>query len=615
VAIAGSAALGVIVLARLVFPNGSVNDDEAIYRLQAHTLAGGHLFPAAPNPPQAFVPWLSAVVGHHYVLKYTPVEAAWLAASHLLTGSYLPALMVTVVGLVVATWLLATELLGDRREALIAAALVAASPLVFVQSGLLLAYLTTLLLLVLFAWTCVKGVRGGGAGWFVAAGFTAGVAGAIRPYDAVIFALPFAIWAGIKLGWGKKALAAAGWVVLGGIGPLLAFLAYNDAATGSPFKLPFSLEDSHDTIGFGLRRLTPGEDFHHFGPIQGVYGMVVHLGALLLWVAGGPLLIALGWLAVRRGQLRGATVALAATAITVPLGYVYFWGPWNAGTLWGGIWLVGPFYFLPLVVVAAILGARGITVWAREHPKGLRRGVAALVLVTIVAAAPVIYDDARYSRQDGQIMQLIRSVPGRELIILPDNPGFLMFPHWNVGNLGQPDDRALFVAASGTAADFGLLQRFGDRAPYTLSFSGAFLPHRAHLGVQLNRLISVTRPTFDLRVQASTERLKKKKLALTVSTGGPRVECGRPDTAGGWWLHIGPAGDLTCQGSGPPIALPANPLGTIRLRYLPQSGARDQLDLPMQVSPGKITLLMPGPVAALLRKVVLPMTVTVANRP
>ncbi len=602
-------------MARLVFPNGSVNDDEAIYRLQAHTIAGGHLFPAAPNPPTAFVPWLAAIVGHHYVLKYTPVEAALLAASHVATGSYLPALILTTVALVVATWLLAVELLGNRKEALIAAALVAGSPLVIVQSGLLLAYLTTLVLLVLFVWTGVRGVRRRHPGWLVAAGLTIGVAGAIRPYDAVIFALPFVVWGIRELGWSRRALVAAAWVVVGGIGPLAAFLAYNDAATGSPLRLPFNLQDGHDTIGFGLRRLTPGEDFHHFGPIQGVHGVVVHIVAFLIWIAGGPLLIALGWLAVRRGRLRGPAVALAATAISLPLGYVYFWGPWNAGTIWGGIWLIGPFYLLPLVVVVAIVGARGMTVWAAEHPRAVRRGVAAMVVLTVLVTAPAIYDDARYSRQDGQITQLIRSVPGRSLIVLPDNPGFVMFPHWNVGNLGQPDDRVLFVAASGTVGDFTLFQQFGDRVPYLLYFSGAFLPHRAHLGVQLNHIVSVSRPAFDLRVEASAERLKKKKLALTVSTGGPRTDCGRPDATGGWWLHVDSTGALTCRGSGPAISLPADPTGTIRLRYLPQSGARDQLDLPMKVSNGTVTLLLPGPIAALLRNVTLPMTVTVASSP
>jgi 4-amino-4-deoxy-L-arabinose transferase-like glycosyltransferase len=604
-------AVATVVMARLVFPNGSVNDDEAIYRLQAHTIASGHLFPAAGNPPQAFVPWLAAIRGHHYVLKYTPVEAAWLAASHVLTGSYLPALVVTVVALVVATWLLALELLGNEKEALIAAALVATSPLVIVQSGLLLAYLTTLVLLVLFVWTLVRGVRRGRPGWLIGAGLSIGVAGAIRPYDAVIFAAPFAVWAVRELGWGRRILSAAGWVIVGGLGPLAAFLGYNDLATGSPTKLPFNLQDGHDTIGFGLRRLTPGEDFHHFGPIQGVHGVVVHLVAFLIWVAGGPLLIALAWLAVRRGRLQGPAVALAATAITLPLGYVYFWGPWNAGTIWGGIWLVGPFYLLPLVPVVAVLGARGITMWAAEHPKTVRRGLAAMVVLTIVVTAPVIYDDARYSRQDGQIVQLIRSVPGRTLIVLPDNPGFVMFPHSNVGNLGQPDDRALFVAQSGTASDFALFQQYGDRVPYLLYFSGAFLPHRAHLGVQLSNIAAVTQPQFELRVEASAERLKMKKLALTVTTGGSRIDCGPADAGGGWWLHVDPSGSIACHGAGPTISIPAGTKGTIGLRYLPKSGARDQLDLPMQVTPGAITLLMPGSVAALLRNVTLPMTVTV----
>jgi hypothetical protein len=76
-------------------------------------------------------------------------------------------------------------------------------------------------------------------------------------------------------------------------------------------------------------------------------------------------------------------------------------------------------------------------------------------------------------------------------------------------------------------------------------------------------------------------------------------------------LHVDPSGSIACHGAGPTISIPAGTKGTIGLRYLPKSGARDQLDLPMQVTPGAITLLMPGSVAALLRNVTLPMTVTV----
>ncbi|HWW53871.1 MAG TPA: glycosyltransferase family 39 protein, partial [Acidimicrobiales bacterium] len=283
---AGGSMAAAAVMALAVFPYGSVNDDEAIYRVQAHTLASGHLFPAAPDPAIAFRPWLAALVQHHYVLKYTPVEAAVLAASHLATGSYVPGLMATVAALVVATWLLASELLGDTREALLATALVACSPLVVIQSGLLLGYLTTLVLLELFAWAAIRGVRRGSGRWFVLSGLALGIAGAIRAYDAIIFAGPFLVWAAFRLG--RRALRPAAAFLLGGVGPLAGFLAYNKMATGSLFKLPFNLQDSHDTIGFGLRRLNPTEDLHHFGPIQGLAGVGAHLLFLLIWVAGGP---------------------------------------------------------------------------------------------------------------------------------------------------------------------------------------------------------------------------------------------------------------------------------------------------------------------------------------
>jgi hypothetical protein len=594
-------AIGAVVMAMAVFPYGSVNDDEAIYRLQAHTLASGHLFTAAPDPALAFRPWLAALVQHHYVLKYTPVEAAVLAASHLVTGSYVPGLAGTVVALVVATWLLALELLGNPLEALVATALVACSPLVVVQSGLLLGYLTTLVLLELFAWALVRGVRGASGWWFALSGLAVGVAGAIRAYDAVIFAAPFLLWAIASRG--RLAVRPAAWWLLGALGPLVGFLVYNDMATGSPLKLPFNLQDSHDTIGFGLRRLNPTEDLHHFGPLQGLAGVGAHLGFLLIWVAGGPILIGLAILAVRRGELRGPALALAATAVTVPAGYLIFWGPWNAATNWGGIRLIGPFYVLPLVVVAGILGARGMTIVGRAHPRWRHRGIAAMVVLTVAVTAPAVAADARYSRQDGEVAALARTVPGPVLVVLPAKPGFIMFPHYNLGQVGALGGPVVYAAASGTASDFDLLQHFSDRIPYYITFSGSFLPHRPHLGAQLHRMVQLHAPSIDLRAEASRDRLRNKKLALTVTAGGPVLVCGRPDRAGGWSIHVAPNGDVTCTGAAGPVVAAAGPDPSIRLKYSSKSGFEEEVDIPARVSAGNVTLLLPGPLAALLRQV------------
>src|SRR5664279_2571740 len=62
VAAAASAILA-CVLSVTVFSQLSVNNDEAVYLLQAKAMAGGHLFPQAGHPAASFTPWLGVSSG------------------------------------------------------------------------------------------------------------------------------------------------------------------------------------------------------------------------------------------------------------------------------------------------------------------------------------------------------------------------------------------------------------------------------------------------------------------------------------------------------------------------------------------------------------------------
>jgi hypothetical protein len=232
-----------------------------------------------------------------------------------------------------------------------------------------------------------------------------------------------------------------------------------------------------------------------------------------------------------------------------------------------------------------------------------------MVVLTVAVSAPAVAADARYSRQDGEVAALARVVPGPVLVLLPAKPGFIMFPHYNLGQVGALGGPVVYAAASGTARDFDLLQHFSDRIPYFITFSGSFLPHRPHLGAQLNRVVQVHGRSIDLRAQASPARLRNTKLALTVRAGGPALDCGRPDRAGGWSIHVAPNGDLTCTGAGSPVVAVAGADPSIRLKYSSKSGAEDEVDIPARVSAGNVTLLLPGPLAALLRQVTPALTV------
>src|SRR6202011_3089353 len=97
------------------------------------------------------------------------------------------------------TYGLAAAVLPDKWAAALAAVVIAASPLVVIQSGLLLAYLPTTVLLEAFIWALVCGLRLERPWILVVSGLALGLAAAARTYDAVLIALPLLAWAAASL--------------------------------------------------------------------------------------------------------------------------------------------------------------------------------------------------------------------------------------------------------------------------------------------------------------------------------------------------------------------------------------------------------------------------------
>ena len=193
----------------------------------------------------------------------------------------------------------------------------------------------------------------------------------------MLFLLPLAGW----LVWSER--RRLGWAVtrlaLGLVPALAALLAFDQAATGSPLTLPFSLLEPNDKLGFGARQLYPSDRPHSFGIVQGLLGVSATTSGCS--ASAGPraacVLVLLAVVAVvRRRVSTSGRAARSRRACCCCVGYLGFWGAWNAAELWGGTRYVGPFYVMSVLVPIVLLGARGLAdlVAARRPARSGRRG-------------------------------------------------------------------------------------------------------------------------------------------------------------------------------------------------------------------------------------------------
>lgn len=479
VALAVCAGLGAVVLRHTVFPLLSVNNDEGIYLLHARTLAAGRLFPAAPDPAQSYLPWLGTVVDGHYVLKYTPFVPAIYAVGLLLTGSIDLALAVIAAAAVVVTYLLGVELGGSRRVAALSATLLAFSPLTVIQSAMVLSYLPALILTQAAVLGVLRGRRRLRA-WPVALGGAAlGVAAAVRPYDVVLLLGPLAVWLAVTSVGRRWWLLR--WLLCGLAVPAVVVLVTNLAATGNPLRLPFALLEPDDRLGFGGRRLYPADGLHQFGLPDGLRSVGDHLWLMGGWACGGVVLAAAAIGAAVRRRLPAPAAMLGVGAVVFLIGYVGFWGAWNAAELWGGIRYVGPFYLVPVLIPLVHLGARGAAAGAAALlARGRRVGLAVLVpVVTAVAVltgfvfSGAVRDNLVLTDHDKDLRAMVAGLPGRPLVFVAASPAFLGHPSPVTANGPDLDGRQLYAIARGVD-DLTVAADHPDRPAYLLRLATAY---------------------------------------------------------------------------------------------------------------------------------------------
>jgi hypothetical protein len=590
--VAGSMAA---LLSRLVFPLLSIDNDDAINRLHADAIAHGHLFPPTLGLPNAIRPWLGAVSGDHFVLKYAPVVPGLIAGSERLTGGRTWYLALVAAAVAVVTHLLARELLADRRAALAATLLLCGSPLVVVQSGLLLSYLPTFLFLEAFALLLVRGVRGDRLLPIAGAGVMFGLAFFVRPYDAVLIGAPLGVWA-----FPIRRPRPAAWLAFGGAAllPLAGFLAFNAAATGSALRPPFSFLEPHDALGFGTRKLWGTDHPHHFGPAQGLNGVAQHLALLGLWASGGVVLVGAALAAAARRRVSGPAVAVVVTAVVLPVGYLVFWGPWNATVVWGGTRYLGPFYFLPVLLPLCLLAARSIVdLLDRRRALGVVL-CAAVTVASVAVTANAIRDNLGFTAQNRALVRLVDRPGKTDRLVLASMPTpFLMHPTPVLANRWDASGSVVYAVAGGDR-DVDVVSRFAGRTAYRLRFADRFDHPSTKLRARLEAVHLQRGERLSARV--ALRNGEHRRVGVSVSLGGiTRVYWLGSDASYDLDVSLA-AGEATVAGRTPDetrseakgrtlvIAMVTTHAGRSR----PATVAEDRI--PVRLSGGQLTMLVPS---------------------
>ena len=568
-ALAALVAVGTVVARHVLFPAFSWNRDEPVYLWHMEVLRSGRFTSTDGGFPQFFRPWLSGAEDGVLFSQYTLGWPLVLAAAATLLGTPAAALPIGAVLTVVGTYAFTREVTRDHRLALVAAAVMAACPIVAIQGGTYLGYLFTTGLGLLYAAALLSGLRRRRPLRIVVAGALLGWIFLTRPFDAVLWGLAVVGYVAFtrRSAW-RRLLGDALWLAAGLLPLVAAGLAYNAHVTGAPLEFPVTAVDPLDKYGFGIRRLMPSLGTLDYDLREAAFGSAKNGFWLPLFLTGSYLgvLVALGGLWLRRRDR--TTIVLLAIVALFPLGYFPFWGTSLSSSF---AKYTGPFYYLPLYAPLSILIATAL-LWAWDRRRVLGIGLLALlVLATLPAALSRFAVVRRQSEAQLPWKEASAAVEGPALVFLAEDEPYLMSINPYASNDPELEDELLFATDRG-AANLDLMEAMPDRTPVRQQASVSLFdlsprpnPLTPEITVTPLEVLRGEQVALDVR---ATNTTASSTVVASLVVGGEVVERRTLSTSSGrgavhetqWRVRVPGVGS---QGSDPSIALPDRRLGRI----------------------------------------------------
>jgi hypothetical protein len=365
------------VIALRAFPNSF---DEYTYVFEARTFAAGRLWNALPPVPDVFSPNIGILIKDGKWLAWYPPGWPVIIAGVKSLGvpEYLASPAVALL-LIFAFARLARELVGPSA-ALVGTVLFACC-LFFVFNGAsYFSHMPATLFSVLFVLCGVRFLETARILWALGAGAALGFLGIIRPYSAVLVAIPAAFEL-LRRG-GLRQYRRLPWFLLGSLPFLAGFLFYNDTTTGNPWvpTEAWALPKVH----MGLH---PVDEYGNpYTLLDTSVSAIIRFVELAQWTS--PLFCLLYAVAVlwKLGQ-RSLEFYDFVFPVFV-LGFLLFFG--HGGNRYGPRYYFEAYPFMVLTVISAA------TVWFPARPAASRQGAATAAIIGAMIMGLVSYPALAY---------------------------------------------------------------------------------------------------------------------------------------------------------------------------------------------------------------------------
>ena len=501
----------------LFFQNLSLNNDEAVYVLEAQMFGQGDVTLSDSAHGDAFRPWMSGRVGEdRLVLVQQPTLPALMALSETLFGTMRLALAAIAAAAVVAVYALTNALLRDLRIAVVAAACFVLSPLVMVQSAMFVSYVLAVSLAAASLAVLTRGLDRQTEGqpfrpWLIGAGLFEGALLCTRPLEGIILGGVIFAWTLLRSANVRIAIRSMMWVYVASTPLLITALVYNSFTTGDPFTFALWTIGGNDSFGFGPRAIAEHSQFVNVGVSEAWLALRVNLRAFPHWIVGGVVSVPVAlWGASRLWTISRSVFWLVVVQLCLtPFAYFFYYGNY---LIIGGRNFYGPHYYLSLLLPTMVLLGVALVDLANRR-RLLLPGVVTAMAIGMAIELPdkVTVNLAARDAIAAEVELVESTVQEPAVVLIPigkDGP-YILHPWGAFANPPSLDADVLYAVDLGPRS-LELVERFPNRRFYRFAISGdgdSADPSAPHVGPFIEPLTVVSGSR--LNIEASAKKIDR----------------------------------------------------------------------------------------------------------